>query len=381
MTGVVSDKSTPNPANAGLIMKFVELDGQDGQPPRSVSVGGLELEPLNYDELAGAQLHKPLSVPLNWRFARILETNIEGVEINGLARGNAVLDSTHSSMVISLQRGGWLPSGLALANAGVTVVPDRNVISQIKGRFEEGSVIGAGQDFLDLLAGQEVRLNPLLYAIEGNDRSIPDRPIVEAQLTEVMAFLRKALPTAELVVGSDSLRGALGLIDDTRAGFERKRNFLLHLAPFLTAPTSRRLFDKRWTDVMDAADRYGVARYSLIVLAALSAVAVPNSGSPAKRMLKFREGYSEQDAYNALADVRSLEILIHLLALFPKEHPAIFTADRALALFWTGIRAHNFRRETRSVSCDLAPVEQLFPGDTINLWESDCRRRAAVQAT
>lgn len=377
MTGVVSERFAPNTPNAGLVMKFVELDGQDGQLPRSVSVGGLELEPLNYHELAGAQLHKPLSVRLNWRHARILETNIQGVEIDGLARGNAMLESTHSSMAVSLQRGGWLPSGLAAADAGVTILPDRNVISQIKGRFEEGSVVGPGQDFLDLLAEQEVRLNPLLYAIEGNERNIPDRSIVEAQLAEVMVFLRKALPKAVLVVGSESLRGALGLIDDTRVGFERKRKFLLDLAPLLAAPTSRRRFHQRWTDVLDAADRYGVARNSLIVLAALSSVAVPNSGSPAKRMLKLREGYSEQDAYNALADIRSLEILIHLLALFPKERPAIFTADRALALLWTGIRAHNFRSEMRSVSFDLAPVEKLFPGETIDLWRRDSRSSSA----
>lgn len=377
MTGAASEKSASNATNAGLVMKFVELDGQNGQPPRSVSVGGLELEPLNYDQLAGAQLHKPLSVPLNWRHARILETNIEGVEIDGLARGNAMLESTHSSMAVSLQRGGWLPSGLAIADGGVTILPDRNVISQIKGRFEAGAVVGAGQDFLDLVAEQEVRLNPLLFAIEGNDRRIPDRPVVEAQLTEAMTFLRKALPKAELVVGSDSLRGALGLIEDTRAGFERKSKFLLHLSPLLTPPTSRRLFDKRWADVLDAADRCGVARDSLVVLAALSSVAVPNSGSPAKKMLKFRGGYSEQDAYNALADLRSLEILIHLLALFPKERPAILTADRGMALFWTGIRAQNFRSEARLVSCDLAPVEQLFPGETIDLWKRDCRPSSA----
>lgn len=47
MTGVVSEKFAPHALHAGLVMKFVELDGQDGQPPRSVSVVGLELKPLN----------------------------------------------------------------------------------------------------------------------------------------------------------------------------------------------------------------------------------------------------------------------------------------------------------------------------------------------
>jgi len=96
---------------------------------------------------------------------------------------------------------------------------------------------------------------------------------------------------------------------------------------------------------------------------------VPNSASPAKRLLKFGPGHGEGDTYNALADLRSLEILINLYTLFPEERPALFTADKALALFWVGIQAHSFRRTTDGVSYDLAPVEALLPGDAISWWE------------
>lgn len=171
--------------------------------------------------------------------------------------------------------------------------------------------------------------------------------------------------------------GVLGLIEDTRAGFETKRKFLLDLAPLLSSPTSHRLVDARWRDVLDAADRYGLARDALIVLAALSSVAVPNSRSAAKKVLKFKAGYSDQDIYNALADLRSLEILIQLITLFPDERPAIFTADKPLALFWTGIRANGFKRNDLRVSCDLAPVEQLLPGETIKRWQMDTRTGVA----
>ncbi|UUL83972.1 hypothetical protein [Sphingomonas qomolangmaensis] len=144
--------------------------------------------------------------------------------------------------------------------------------------------------------------------------------------------------------------------------------FLIDIAPALVSPTSRALLDTRWQKLLEAADRYQVPRNSLVVLAALSAVAVPNSGSPAKKLLKFRSDYSAGDAYNALADLRSLEILINLFALFPNERVALFTADRALALFWTGIQAHDFRRAGESAHFELAPVEALLPGASLDRW-------------
>jgi hypothetical protein len=158
------------------------------------------------------------------------------------------------------------------------------------------------------------------------------------------------------------------LIEDTRPGLARKEAFLLEIAPSLTPPISHRLLDAKWQEVLDAADRHGVRRNALVVLAALSAVAVPNSASPAKKLLKFKPGYSAGDAYNALADLRSLEILISLFALFPEERPALFTADKALALFWVGMRAHDFRREANSAMFELAPVENLLPNNTLDRW-------------
>lgn len=88
----------------------------------------MSFEPLDYDQLADARLRQPVSIPLNWSHARIIDTNIDGVDINVLARGNATLESTHSSVAVSLQRGGWLPPGLAIADGGLTILPDRNVI-------------------------------------------------------------------------------------------------------------------------------------------------------------------------------------------------------------------------------------------------------------
>lgn len=344
MTDETTEERLKRLAQAGdWVMKFAELEGRDGAPPRSITFVGIELKPLSYKQLADARLHEPVTVPLDWHNARVVETDVPGVDLDGIAKGNATLESVFSSTTVSLQRGGWLPSGLAVTRRGVTVLPDRNVISQIKARYDGGVVVGAGRDFLDMLADLEVRINPLLFAMEGNGRGIPSPLIVEAQLDEALQIVRKALPNAELVVSGDSLKGALGLIEDTRPGLEQKQAFLLDIASSLDPPTGRRMLDARWREILEAADRNGVPRTTLVVLAALSAAVVPNSGSPAKKVLKFRPGYDASDAYNALADLRSLELLINLYAMFPEERPALFTADKALALFWAGIQPHGSR--------------------------------------
>ncbi|UTH73832.1 hypothetical protein [Chromobacterium sp. IIBBL 290-4] len=103
----------------------------------------------------------------------------------------------------------------------------------------------------------------------------------------------------------------------------------------------------------------------MVVLAALSAAAVPNGKSPAKKLLKLTEPkYSTELAYNALADLRSLEVLMHLFALFPSERILLCTGDKDLALFWAGIRASDFAWQGTYFQCKFSPVEALLPNVT-----------------
>jgi hypothetical protein len=248
------------------------------------------------------------------------------------------------------------------------ILVDRNVVTEIVSRFEGGRKKGREPDFLDLFEDLPVCINPILYAIEGNTRAMPGPELVAEQLSEVTEKLQKALPKANLQIGSESLKGILGTIEDTRAGMGRRQEFLLRLAPTLKSPVSRKHFDRRWNEVLDAADACDVRRNSLVVLAVLSTVSVPNGASPTKALLKFKDGYSAADAYNALADLRSLEILITLFALFSEEIIQLCTADRNLALFWAGMRAHNFRYNGSSSSYGLSPVDGLLPAEARERW-------------
>lgn len=341
----------------------------DGEPNRATTFTWERVEPLGYAELVAADLHGGPTIPFVFHGCRIVDTDTE-LDRNQLHTVRLTLESAFRSRTIGLVRNGWLPSALAADVPDTVVLLDRNVVSEIVERFDGTGGLGRRSDFIDLLADKPVRINPVLFAMEGNVRALPSPEAVRQQLDEVTAKLRKALPQAQLVLGSDSLRGALGLIEESRQGFERKQAFLVQIAADLAAPVSRKKLPGRWAAVVAAADTCGVPRSSLVVLAALSSVVVPNGQSPARRLLKFKADYTEKDAYNALADLRSLEMLIYLFSWFPSVPTAFFTADRNLALFWCGLRASNFESRGRGVGCSLAPVEELLPGAHVNQWHA-----------
>jgi len=349
-------------------MVFSELDQFDGTPGRRIAFAGVEVRPLDYAALATAKLHAPLTIPLGWDNAKVVDTDIPDFDLAQVYSANATLESPLTSHAVCLVKGGWLPSSLAATIDDSTMLLDRNLVPQLVGRMRRQANGGANEDFLDLLADQPIRLHPLLYAMEGNARAIPTPDQLRAQLDEAVRKLQAAMPLARVVADPSVVRGALGLIEDSRKSFMRKQAFLLRVAPTLAAPVAQAKLQQAWDTVLATANACGVARNSLVVLAALSTVAVRKGASPAKALLKPRRGYNEADAYNALADLRALELLLGLFALYPAERIQLCTADRPLALFWTGLRASGFERRGQGFAFDLSPVEALLPGPTLDAW-------------
>lgn len=362
-----------SPASRGMFV-FKEQEGPDGGPGRTIGFTDVEIQPRGYADLIAASPDRPLTIALEMRNGRILDTDIAGADIGTVARFSTTLKSHFTSRAIGLVRGGWLPPALAATKAGATILLDRNVVTEIVSRFEGGQKKGRDPDFLDLFENDAIRINPLLCALEGNSRSIPDPDQARAQLDEATRKITRALPKAEIVVGAKSLQGVLGLIEDSRSRFQRKQSMLAELAPMLCAPTGRKNVAARIASIVDAADRFGVPRKSLLVLALISSIAVPNGRSPAFTLLNLRPGYTVEDAYNALSDLRSLEILMYLYAMFPDEPIQLCTADRDLALLWCGIQASNFHLNGRGAAFDMAPNDALLPDGALELWHAAVMR-------
>ncbi|MER9064154.1 hypothetical protein [Mesorhizobium sp. M0698] len=348
-------------------MMIVRETGEDGRAGREVRLTDLEFEPLGYEHLVNCKLDQPMIIPLAGR-GTIVGGDVSDAEIGHTGRFRTELQSRFASKSIGLVKGGWLPSALAIQDNSV-VLPDRCVVAELDRRLKDGMTKHTGRsDFIDLFADHAIRINPGLFALEGGERQHPTASSGRHSLDEAVRKLRSALPKAILVADdANGLKGVLGLIEDTRSGMDRKQDFLIRLNPRLQSPVALHRVQSVGNEVVSTAKACGLQVRSLVVLAALSSVVVANGKSPAKGLLKFKARYGREEAYNALADLRSLELLMHIFAIWPDQRVMLCTADKDLALFWSGIRASNFVRHGGHISFDIDPGA-LFPGVTQEQW-------------
>lgn len=359
----VGDDVVGDIAPGERVLTYIERDGPENAPTgRSASMVGVKVDPLGYEELIRHRLDAPITVPLNFSSAKIIESSIPEMVVGKYATVTSKLSSSYTAKTIGLVKGGWLPSGLALQQSMV-VLPDRCTVKEIRSRFHQGTKKARTSDFLDLFEGEAVAINPALFALESNIRRVPTPDVIAQQLEQAYAEIRAALPKAKLVPeDGSSLAGIVGINNDTREGMLRKQRFLMRLARKIHAPVSAKKIDALWSEIVTTADDCGVPRDSLVVVAVLSSILVPLGRSPAKKLLKLKESYTEKDAYNALADLRALEVLMCLFATNPDDEIMLCTGDRDLALFWAGLRASNFRWEGSFASFDVSLIEELVPG-------------------
>lgn len=352
--------SSHDGAGATSVLRFVEHDAAGAPTGRCTTFGNVEFQPLSYSDLVDKKLGDQVVIPLKWSNAHVVESSIPELCVDGRAAVSTTLESKYSAKAIGLVRGGWLPSGLAL-QTDMVVMPDRCTITELVVRFRAGKKRREGcEDFVDLFQGKSVRINPALYALEGNQRRRPSPQHVAEQWAEACEKIRAALPRAELTPES-AISGIIGLLNDMHQSMVSKERFLLRVVPELQSPVSARRRAAVWSRVLEIARDCGLSKHSLVVLAALSVVCVSNGSGPAKRLLKPSSNYTAEDAYNALADLRALEMLINLYAAFPQEKIMLCTQDKNLALFWSGLRAAGFVWRDGHTTYTISPVEALLP--------------------
>lgn len=258
-----------------------EPDHEDGSPGREIVLTDVTFRPLGYSELCQAALHRPIHIPLS---------GYGEIQVGQRGEFRTTLESRFSSRFVGLVRGGWLPSALAFED-NIILLPDRCVVAQLNARLKNGQAKPqATPDFIGLLAATKVRINPLLFVLEGDDQQNPSSDSLERHLDEAVSKIKLAMPNASLVAAdAQGLSGVLGLVNGMQSSMTRKQDFLARLNGSLKSPISRKDVPKRWNEVLAAARDCGIPVKSLVVLAALSAIVMPNGKSPGKGLLKFGE--------------------------------------------------------------------------------------------
>ncbi|MFP4532703.1 MAG: hypothetical protein ACLFNS_08470 [Desulfobacterales bacterium] len=79
----------------------------------------------------------------------------------------------------------------------------------------------------------------------------------------------------------------------------------------------------------------------------------------AKRILKPNIKYSDKEAYNALFDLRMLELFL-LFQPFNNKPCALCTCDKALAAFWCAIQPAHGALKTGIPTYQISITEKLF---------------------
>lgn len=266
----------------GNIFVYKEIDEATGElSGRSVSFSGVEILPLGYADLVGMKSGDLVTAPICLNRSLVTDSSIPEIDSGRRFTVNFRMESIYSSKTIALIPGGWLPAGLALRK-DVVVLPDRCTITELSRRFVGGKYVGkSGKDFIDFALSPKIRMNPMLFALEGNVRSNPSVEVVMQQLDEARKKVSEALPHAELVPArDDGVNGVIGILAETASSMHRKQEFLMRLAPKLGSPVSQKHVAPLWEDVCVTADACGVSKRSLVVLAVLSAISVQNGKSP-----------------------------------------------------------------------------------------------------
>lgn len=327
----------------------------------SVTMSHTGAEPLGFDDLLALTAGERANVKVTLYGDRAL---INGEMKEGRVRAVATMNFDKRTTVYALVQGGWLPPPFVLPP---NFLVDRNVVSVLRS-IRLGASRGdlaATKWWLQFFNDPRVLFNPVLCALEGATRSVPRFSDFRIEFDKGRAELCQALPGVSVVsLNDEALAAAYQIILDLQERAEREISFLRAVAPSLTSRVSDREFGSALERLFGEAHAHRVARDSLVFLAALSCLAEDKHGSGVavgRKLLKPSASYTVADAYNALADMRHLEMLIQSHLLPGRESFALCTADQALALFWAGIAPREIAAGDGAASFTVTLEPGLFP--------------------
>ena len=312
------------------------------------------------DVVTGNERRQPLPLEIHG-----IDASIDGIAVAapGHACLRAKISFSEPATIYSLVPGGWVHMPFAIPSRFLV---DRNVVINIR-RIREGRAVrdsNSLQWWTRLFAQGAGLFNPLPYAMEAGFRRKPTRLEFLAAFQEGVEELQNAFPSCKVVEYDEhAFAAAYALLEEFDRRTESETSFLLQAAPLVAC---RVCTSERWDaarGIAELADQLGVRRDSIATLATLSCVFEDSHGkvpSIGKKVLKPSLTYTEVDAFNALSDIRHLEVAAAGHAFFGKESFAFCTCDKPLVRLWSAMNPHGEVASDGTADLTFSLTEELF---------------------
>lgn len=292
-------------------------------------------KPLGYSELVADSKKYPIEF-----LAKSGNIKINGEPVYKDYTAEFNIGFNEEVTIYALELGGWLP--ISFINYP-NIMPDRNVIVSIK-QIKDGKIRSNTKStewWLNFCRDSSFTINPLLYAFEGHIRRFPIFSEFKDSFDEASQTIKEYFPNSTVVTYTDQkiYKKVHNLLREIAEKNSAEAEFLVKTAPFVALRPS----DNEITDIQDTIDdiaiEHGLLGESLVYYLVVSCLYDAKDGcgyQPARKVLKPKEVFSKEKAYNAIADINALTIFIQSLSLQNFVMP-VCTCDKPLAAFWVVI--------------------------------------------
>ena len=288
---------------------------------------------------------------------------VDGVASTGRATVKTKVAFNNPTTIFALVRGGWLPLPFAIP---ARFLVDRNVVISLR-KIREGKVAANAQSlqwWTNFFAEGAGMFNPLPYAFEAGFRRKPTMAEFVSAFDEGASELSDALPKCHIVRFEDThYRAAYAQLEAFDERNERETKFLQAVCPLVVQRVSRRREAEVAETIVRTADKYELNRGSFATLAVLSCLYEDMHGTtPAigRRILKPRSVYSESDAFNALSDLRHIELAVAGQACLKQDAFSLCTCDKPMTLLWSALSARGDSSSDGSIELTFDLTSDLF---------------------
>lgn len=307
---------------------------------------------------------------------------IDGIQKIGPSRISLTINFKENTKIFGLVSGGWLPLPFVTPQQFLI---DRNVVIALQ-------KIRSGKTFLDIASFQwwtkffddgSATFNPLPYAFESGFRKTPTIAEFRASFEEGVSELSAAFPKCKIVSYDDRIFNTVYSqlrAFDTRNSKEFE--FLLATCPIIAERKTGKDEAAALEAILAAAKKAGVGQGSFALPAVLSCLYELKNGFPVsigRQLLKPAHVYTDSAAYNAISDLRHIELAAAGHGCFKGREFALCTQDKGLALFWSAlsIQAEVNSQNKITFNFDLPPVLfERLTSDKIQLLLKELKEQA-----